>query len=576
MPEVTLDFSKPFYIIRILDKDSNNLKFEWSPNIFMTTERPENESTIAPQTYVEDIEVKSNFMPPINIGEVKINHSVGFTPNIVIKDIIKIFYGYYTLSDQQTPVYSLIYSGKIDYIKAGLNFTKLKASSTIKKLTITRRELAISRVMTLTDLIKKLAIDDGGLEEATDGISDTEISKQKGYAISKNLSVYDHIKKLADYAGFDVYMDPFDKFNAREWSPQPISGGTGAIPWVSERDSSESDAADQLMHQIYFGVNIVDMELDIKGKKLSDVDIVALADSEGSEIFSTEPPESKPTSSSSSGGGSDCGESTSNTATEETEETVPTKIVMPRVSKEDAEKIAEALLTHNNSNLSGSLTIIGSPQIRLADGVKILGHIYGKSPFDRIGIPTSDYDASYSTGGEGEETEGSGSSSSSGSSEETIFKVTGLRHIFNDKMGFITRLSIIEATPAEIPEEEETEEVEEEEGEAESRVEEADFSVLAQTEIEGEPEEELYTDQIGDFEGIFILGQEEGQPLLSHKFTLVYPEGTKERYISDDTGEFKFEDMKIPTEGNEYQLVADDLPQKKRKQPKFKFIEALK
>jgi hypothetical protein len=531
MPEVTLDFSKPFYIVRILDKDSNNLKFEWSPNIFMTTERPDDESTIAPQTYIEDVEVKSNFVPPINIGEVKINHSVGFTPNIVIKDILKIYYGYYTINDPQTPVYSLIYSGKIDYIKAGLNYTKVMASSKIKKLTITKRELAISMVMTLTDLIRKLAIDDGGLEEATNGISDTEISKQKGFAISKNLSVYDHIKKLADYAGFDVYMDPFDKFNAREWSPQPISGGSGAIPWISDRDSSESDGAGQLMHQLYFGVNIVDMELDIKGKKLSDVDIVALADSEGSEIFSTEPPESKPTSSGSSSSGSGGGESTSTTVTEETEETVPTKIVMPRVSKEDAEKIAEALLTHNNSNLSGSLTIIGSPQIRLADGVKILGHIYGKKPFDRIGIQTSDYDATYSTGG-GEEEE-SGSSSSS-SSEETTFRVTGLRHIFNDKMGFITRLSIIEATPAEMPEEEEEAPAEEEE-EAEGAAEEA---VEEEEEVEEEGEEQLIN--------IIVRTVAENNEVMPNTdYILITPEGEEIEGTSGDDGTFTHEEMPI-------------------------------
>jgi outer membrane protein OmpA-like peptidoglycan-associated protein len=482
MPDVTLDLAKPFFLIKILDKDSNEPNYVWSPNIFLDNERPNDDAQIAPNSYIEDIEVKSNFVPPINIGQVKINHKVGGIPEIKIKDILKIYLGYYTLSDPQTAVYSLAYTGKIDHIKSGLNFTQIKGSSVIKKITDTKRELAFSKIMTVTDIIKRLAITDGGLEEASNGISDTTISKQKGFAISKNMSVYEHLRKLADFVGFDIYMNVFDKFNARTWEPQ--SGGSGGgtiINWQSDRDSSETESQNQIFHEIYFGANVIDMELDIKPKKLTEIEITTLADSEGDEILTTEPPTGKK--------GGDDGGSGGVTSTGSSSHLIigKKKLVLPRVSKEDAEKIAEILLTRYNSGLKGNMTVIGSPQVRLGDGVKVLGYIKGKKPFPRINNPPSDYDESYSTDSESEE----GGGSSGG--EETTFKITGIMHLFNDKIGFITKLALaetelVEERPGEGGGEEEEEE--EEGGEEEEEEEEEEEGGEEEVPEEGEEEEE--------------------------------------------------------------------------------------
>ena len=99
----------------------------------MDEERPEDSSKITPDSYIEDIDVKSNFEPPINMGEVKINHNVGKIPNIVIGDILQIYFGYYSSGGENTASYSLVYTGKIDRIKAGLSHTIIKGSSKIKK-----------------------------------------------------------------------------------------------------------------------------------------------------------------------------------------------------------------------------------------------------------------------------------------------------------------------------------------------------------------------------------------------------------------------------------------------------------
>jgi hypothetical protein len=447
MPDVNLDLARPFYLIKILDKDTNDLKYVWSANIFLDDERPEDDSKIAPNSYIEDIEVKSNFEPPINIGEVKINHNVGSTPNIAINDVLKVYLGYYSIDHSQNPVYSLTYTGQIDKIKASLNHTIIRGSSEIKKITDHKRNLIFSRIMTIKEIIQKLAVDDGELELAQNGISDTTVSKQKGYGISKNLSIYKHVKKLADMVDFDVYMDVFDKFNARLWQPEEVppttgsSGQTKAVNWLSSRSDSENDVEKQLTHTVYFGVNTIDLELDVKTRTQTSMEIITLADSEGEEVFTIEPPVGT-----SSGSGADNGSTETGSSSTEG----PEKQVFPRITKDDADKIAEVIVRRSSGGLNGKITVIGSPQIRLGDGLKIQGQVYGKKPFGNLNSTSTEFDASFTSDSETEEGGGeSSSSSSSQPSEETLFKITGLKHLYNDNLGFITKLSIMEGEPAE-------------------------------------------------------------------------------------------------------------------------------
>ena len=78
----------------------------------------------------------------------------------------------------------------------------------------------------------------------------------------------------------------------------------------------------------------------------------------------------------------------------------------------------------------------------MGDGVKVVGKIYGKKPFKYLGTPSSGYDASFSSTGEGEE------GGSSEQTEDKLFKITGLQHLFNDSLGFITKLSVKESEVA--------------------------------------------------------------------------------------------------------------------------------
>jgi hypothetical protein len=205
--------------------------------------------------------------------------------------------------------------------------------------------------------------------------------------------------------------------------------------------------------------------------------------------------------------------------------------VLSRITKEDAEKIADAMLAHDNSALSGNLTVIGAPQIRLGDGVKLLGNIYGKKPFPRIETPSSDYDASFTSGGE----EQSESGGSSGGGEVTTFKIMGLRHIFNDKIGFITKVNIIEATPAEIPEEEEEapEEEEEEEETVEEEVEEE----------EEESEEEEEGEQLVNI--VVRTVRPDNEPMPNTKYILITPDDEEIEGSTGEDGTYTHEQMPV-------------------------------
>jgi hypothetical protein len=506
MPEASLDLARPFFLIKILDKDSGNDKFIWSPNIFMDDERPEDASKISPGTYIEDIDVKSNYDPPVNIGEVKINHNVGATPAIAINDILQIYFGYYTKGENpNTAVYSLAYSGNIGNITASLNYTIIRASSVVKKIAEAKRDLVFSRAMTITEIIQKLAIDDAGLEAAQSGISDTSVQKQSGFGISKKKSVFEHIKKLAGNVDFDVYMDPFDKFNARLWTPEDApaatdsSGGDVAIAWISARDESETGVQSQLTHKLYFGVNTLDFELDVKGRGPSNVQITTLADSQENEAQTIDPPTGD-----SASGGEGGGESTSSSSSSGESTEAPERIMMPRVTKEHADTIAQTIVRQGNMKLGGKITILGAPQIRLGDGIKIFGHIYGKKPLSYLDSEATEYDASYTTEEETQDQSESGSSST----EETMFKVTGIKHLFNDKLGFISKLTVKEDEPATTAAEEGTEGAEAEEGEA-AEGEGTEFAGEADETMEPETAEEETEANLIDYEVTVALDMDD-------------------------------------------------------------------
>jgi len=311
-------------------------------------------------------------------------------------------------------------------------------------------------------------------------------------------------------------MDTFDKFNARLWIPESAptttssSGQVQAVSWFSARDDAESDVEKQLIHTIYFGVNTIDMELDIKKRPVSQVEITTLADTESDEVLTINPPVGMSSSGGDGSSSSTSGSGTSDASSSSSSEGRTNKLVMSRVTKEDADKIADVVLQRSNACLKGKVTIIGAPQVRIGDGIKILGHIYNKKPFKNLNSGNSEYDASFSTESENEENpeESSSSSSSSSSSEETLFKITGLRHLYNDNIGFITKLNILESEIAqpesgeeeEEEEEEETEEGEDEESESEEQ-EEVDYLRLAGINFNFDSAVVLTRD-LGDIKGI--------------------------------------------------------------------------
>jgi hypothetical protein len=531
-----LDTAKPFYRLEIFEPEGSEARFVISPNIFLDTEAPSNSDQASPDIYLTNLNINSKLNGDVNICELTIQHSPGSAPGFKLESKIKVYLGYYYLDSTQGPEYSLVFTGYVTRAKVQLQETNLECRSNLYKLAALKKKLVYNTMMTIDEVINKLAIEQGQLELASNGIASTDIQKQPGFSISDNKSLIDHLKLMSQYCCFYLYMDVNDKFHAGAWRPGELQARSNdeEREWISERDKSESESSTAYKHELTFGRDLISCDFELFEGKASSVEILGFMSFGDDPVHTIDPPKVEFTPS------------------EGSDPDLPKKTYkLSHITREDGEKIAENLYYAINGTLVGKAVALGSPQLRLCDGVQIKGDIYEVAPFQGLDFS---------------------SPNSSGSDlDSKTFLVVKLNHRFNNKEGFITRLDFVDARATPLSEQEVEEAAEEEEEGGEEIAEEEE----EEEEIEEETFEELlYTELTDDFEGVFILGTEDGEPLRNHKFTLVYPEDKKERYKAESTGEFKFEDISVPTDDNPYQIVADDLPQTKRKQPKFKFKEA--
>lgn len=412
MERVTLDLSKPFYLVEIYDKSTNDLKYRWCTEQLIENENINKVQPLAPlkplnETYITEIYVDSRAETPTNYCEVKILNDFNQTFELELGDKIKIYFGYCKKGGSLEPTFSLGYTGKISELETKFNVVILKGISAIHKLTTQTMTQSFSKIMSLDEIIKKLAIYYGKLKLAKDGIGVTSISKQKGFAISKQMSVYEHIECLAEFAGFVVYMDVNDKFNAKPWQPANLKGvshdndsADSTIIWIMERDETEHDFTMQYLHRYQCGTTILDLEFNKPEPLNAEIEVMNFQDFSSDQYSYS----ISPTSS--------CSRFENvrskllkfgNINTKSS----GTKSILSGFSAGDLQKIARNIHSKKHIGIIGRIEVIGAPQIRLGDGIKL-----ENVNFEELSM------------------------------KDTIFQVIEIEHIYNMNEGFISRIGI--------------------------------------------------------------------------------------------------------------------------------------
>jgi hypothetical protein len=492
-----LDTAKPFYRLELFEPGASNAKFIISPNVFLDTELPSNTDQVSPDIYLTSLNVNSRLNGDINNCELKLQHSAGSAPAIKLVSKIKVYLGYYFLDSTQGAEYSLVYTGYVTRVAVHLQETVLECRSNLYKLTSKRKKIAYSTMMTLDEIINKLAIEQGGLELGDIGIAQSDINKQPGFAISDNKSLLDYIKTFAQRASLFVFMDVSDKFNAAEWSTGNLQARTSDEDreWIGARDKTETSFSNFYKHELEFGKDIIGCDFEISEGRYSAVKVIGFKSFGDDPVDTIEPPDVE------------------FTPTDGGDPELPVKTFkISHITREDAEKVAENLYYSLNRNLIGKVVVLGSPQIRLGDGVQIAGSINDVSPYQSL-------DFGSGTGGE----EGL---------ESKVFQVNKINHRFNNKEGFITRLELIDAHSAPTPTEAEEAETEEEEAEEEARIE---MEVIE----EEVAEEELET----PITIIVKTMNPDNEPIPNAEYILITPEGEEIEGTTGDDGIFTHEEM---------------------------------
>lgn len=416
----SLNLSKPFFLIRTeRTKGSDTGKYFWSPNMYVDDEKPSGYE-IQENTYVTRLSARSNFDPPVNECKIVFNKVAGSSVDIVPGDKLELFLGYYKKAEPAVPDYAKAFTGFVSSVERGLTDCGVAAISSVHSLLSLRRHMVLNQD-TIDNVIRKLAEESENV--AINEISASEIQKTR-YIFEESRNMYENIKDLCIQGGLDLYMDVHDKFIAKVWEPgQPSPGDLGLEKIYP--DTLDGGNTDQHIHNFYFGLNIMNLEVKKEKAAVSSVEIRSFSDY-GEE--------------------NECQYSIDKRGVVkefegDEKEYSPEEhriIYLPFTPKESAEKIAENLIAFHNPGLEGTLSVVGSPHVRLNDGVRVAGKFFGEAPLADIVVSPGKWDAA--TGGESAEED---------SGEGKIFQVVGVEHVFDLKRGFYSLLDLNEREPPE-------------------------------------------------------------------------------------------------------------------------------
>ena len=407
-----LDLAKPCYLIEILNRSNDDLKYRISNGIlskFVNVYRSTQKSGIENYADINLIElnVDRRLNSPVNSAVIKNFNGSLSSLSVETQDRLKVWLGYNSLRSEDEPFFTLVYTGKIIEFKTGLNVTSIFCSSDSEKITTRYIDRSFSKLMNLNDIIKKLVVDYGDLTVASGGIGETTICKQKGYVVSDRVSIYEHIEKLTRLNGFDVYMDVNDEFNAKPWSLDTLKNVVGSdgnelqiLTWISERGVNETKFEDRYLFEFRYGLNIIDLQLEVSKQDKEELVIINPIDiSPVHSNYTITPAQIK----------SNLGPNMKkilNIPDHNSDKSLK-KSILTNISKIELKDVFENISRQRKRRSFGKLEVIGSPQVRLGDGVKIRGVNF----------------------------------------DDKVFKITCVEHSFNMTDGFVTRIGLEEYLP---------------------------------------------------------------------------------------------------------------------------------
>lgn len=375
---VNLDHNRPFYKVEFFEPDSSNPKLILSPNIFPDTEHPEDRAKMSPEIYISHISVDSGLGGTINTAECEINHNVGADVHISVGFDVKVYFGFYDKDKSQGPDFSLVFTGSVTEIKHGLERSIVYCKGGIRLIAAKKQKITFSKMMGLNEIIEKFAIELGGLSSAENGIFDPGINKQPGFGISAQEPLLTHINTLAGYGGMDVFTDVFDNFHAVPWNSSNLKEiSSSETSWLSARDRSETENRNRIKHKIIFDSNLIDINFEMLGKRYSGVEIVSLMPFPDDQTHTIDPVKVEYLPASTN--------NTTSTRSPSLPQPLPLdRYIISHITRKDGEKIAENLYWQHNRLTTGSIKMLGAPQIRIGDGMSFVGEIFVNTPYGNI------------------------------------------------------------------------------------------------------------------------------------------------------------------------------------------------
>ena len=388
----------------------------------LDSERPSGYA-VQENTYITSIKVCSGFEPYVNECEIQISNISGHGPEIAVGDILRVFLGYYRKDRPHQPDYAKVFTGAVGEIERGFTGCRVTAFSRIAQLISLRRNVVINRD-TIDNIIKKLAAEAEEIE--INEVSSSDIQKSR-YIFSDSENLYEIIRELCIQGGMDLYMDVHDRFIAKVWDPEkPLPGELGLekiYPYTKDEKNTG-----QHIHNFYFGLNIIDMRVEYRESNIGSLEI---------RSFSSYGEENERQHSIARYG---------SIKKADHEEEIPSRrdevVYLPFTPPESAEKIAENLMRYHNPRLTGTLEVVGSPHVRLNDGIRTAGRLFGIDPLSDVSVSGSKWDAVYDDNRPTED-EGGGKT----------FQVVGVDHLFNFTDGFLTTFKLEERKPPEADDE---------------------------------------------------------------------------------------------------------------------------
>jgi len=417
--EVTnLDLLKPFFLVQMeRQKGKNSGRYFWSPNMVPDEEGPRG-CRIQENTYITSIMINSSFDQPVNCCEITLRNIPGHDPDVVPGDKIIVSLGYYLKRAPYGPEHARVFTGYVSDVRRELTLCCVTSISRIHSLLCLRYHSVINRD-TVDKVIGRLAEEAGGMEIAE--ISKSEVQKSR-YLFSDSETIYENMAQLCMEAGMDLYMDVHDRLVAKTWEPERVSPGDRGLERLYQETWKESNMQ-QYVHNFYFGLDIINFEMEERRKDISSLDIVSFSDygEETECLYSIE-------------------RSVVDQRIPDDEGDLKAEgrevRYLPFTPKKSAETIAHNLLKSLNPHPRGTLTVIGAPHVRLNDGLRLAGRFFNEFPMTGVVESGSRWDAVYGEE-KPEEDRGSGK----------VFHVTGVTHIFDLEQGFISVLDIVKREP---------------------------------------------------------------------------------------------------------------------------------